>query len=214
MENYPTNRRSAQSAEPTPETPKKVEKIVSGAVTRRKKPLGKRFVETFVGGDTHSVGQYIMFEVLLPAIKDTIADVVSQGIERTLFGEARSSSRRTGYRPGGSSSSYTNYSRYASPSTARREEPQRGMSPRAKAHHDFDEIILPTRAEADQVIERLFDLVSQYECATVSDLYELVGISSSFTDNKWGWTDLRGVGATRVRDGYLLDLPRPDPLKD
>jgi hypothetical protein len=78
--------------------------------------------------------------------------------------------------------------------------------------HDFDEIVLSSRREAEDVIDRLFDLVGQYGSATVSDLYELVGLPSTHTDNKWGWEDARGAGVTRVRNGYLLDLPEPEPL--
>jgi len=86
------------------------------------------------------------------------------------------------------------------------------MSRRGRASHDFDEIILATRVEGEEVIERLFDLVSRYEAATVADLYELVGVSGNYTDDKWGWTDVRGSGVTRVRNGYLLDLPKPEPI--
>ena len=78
--------------------------------------------------------------------------------------------------------------------------------------HKFDDIILATRHEAEEVVDRLFDLMSRYDQVTVSDLYDLVGISRPFTDEQFGWTDLRGAGVTRVRDGYLLDLPRPETL--
>jgi hypothetical protein len=86
------------------------------------------------------------------------------------------------------------------------------MSQRGRAKHDFDEIVLDQRAEAEEVIDRLYDVVSRYEQATVADLYDLVGLSSTHTDHKWGWTDLRGAGVSRIRDGYLLDLPDPEPL--
>jgi hypothetical protein len=86
------------------------------------------------------------------------------------------------------------------------------MSRMARSRHDFDEIVLQSRTEAEEVIDRLFDLVSRYDTATVADLYELVGIQGSHTDHKWGWTDLRGADVSRTRDGYLLDLPDPIPL--
>lgn len=214
--NYPGNSRRASKAtdpvanksEEKPEE-KKIEKVVDGDVVRRKTPLGRRFMQTFVGGDARGVAQYIFMDVLLPAAKDAIADAFSQGIEKMLFGEARSSSRRTGHRPG--SGSYTSYNRYSSTVGSRRDEP-RTVSRQARANHDFDEIVLATRVEAEEVIGRLFDLVSNYDCASVSDLYELVGISGNFADAKWGWTDIRGAKVQRVRNGYLLDLPRPDPL--
>lgn len=215
MEEFPGNSRrvlkpTEKKEKTTPE--KKIERVVESEVVRRRKPLGKRFLETFAGGDAKSVLGYVMMDVLLPAAKDTIADAVSQGIERMLFGEVRSTSRRTGHRPTGGSSGYVSYNRYTSGNPAMRREEPRSVSSRARARHDFDEIILATRVEAEEVIDRLFDLVSRYESATVADLYELVGVSGNYTDDKWGWTDLRGAGVTRVRNGYLLDLPKPENL--
>jgi hypothetical protein len=78
--------------------------------------------------------------------------------------------------------------------------------------HDFNEIILATRVEAEEVLDRLFDILNKYQTVSVSDLYELVGITANFTDEKWGWTELRGSQVAKVRNGYLLDLPRPEPL--
>jgi hypothetical protein len=216
VEGFPANSRegkrpvkSTGSVEKTEE--KKIERVVESEVVRRKKPLGKRFLETFIGGDAKSVAHYVLFDVLLPAAKDTVADAVSQGIERMLFGEVRSTSRRTGAPPGGQRSGYTSYNRFSANAPSRREDP-RGPSRQNRATHNFDEIILATRVEATEVIDRLFDLVSQYDSATVADLYELVGISGNYTDEKWGWSDIRGAGVTRVRNGYLLDLPKPEPL--
>lgn len=211
---FPANSRNPKVGRVTKDE-KVVEKVVTGTVARRKKPLSKRLAEVFVADDAQSVGSYILFDVLIPAAKDVIADVVSQSIERTLFGGARSASRRTGLRPGGSSG-HVSYNRYSSTppwNRDRRDEPPRGnISRKARGSHDFDEIILATRVEANEVIDRLFDLVSQYDQATVADLYELVGISGNFTDEKWGWTDIRGAGVTRISNGYLLDLPKPEPL--
>lgn len=213
---FPSNRHKDREVlnkpKAAPEEKKKIDPIVQSEVVRRKKPLGKRFVETFVGGDSKGVWEYVAFDVLIPAAKDTIADAVSQGVERMIFGDARSTSRRHGRRP--SEGPYISYNRYSSSrhKDPRDERPRPQMSRRARASHDFDEIILATRVEADEVLERMYDLVSKYESATVADLYDLVGVSGNYTDDKWGWVDLRGAGITRVRNGYLLDLPQPEPL--
>ena len=42
------------------------------------------------------------------------------------------------------------------------------------------------------------------EWLVFADLYDLVGINGSYTDNKYGWTHLRSTDVQRVRDGYLL----------
>ena len=213
---YPNNSHQAKESKITvsneEETPKKVEKVIEGTVLRRKKPLSKRFSEMFIGGDSRTVSAYLFYDVLMPAAKDTIADVMTQGVERMLFGETRSTSRRAGNRRG--NSGYVSYNRYSAstpPWEPRRDEP-RSPSRRSRATHNFDEIILSTRVEAEEVIDRLFDLVARYESATVADLYELAGVTGSYTDDKWGWTDIRGAGVTRVRNGYLLDIPKPEPL--
>jgi hypothetical protein len=215
---FPSNRHKDQRKNPVSaptQNEKKIQQVVQSDVVRRKKPLGKKLAETFVGGDAKSVWGYVAFDVLIPAAKDMFADAVSQGVERMIFGEARSYSRRTGRRP--NDPSYISYNRMSNsrrvggpPDDRHRHEIS--MSRRARASHDFDEIILGTRAEAEEVIDRLYDIVSKYEMATVADLYDLVGITGNYTDEKWGWVDLRGAGVNRIRSGYLLDLPKPEPL--
>lgn len=214
---FPSNRKTTDKPGELPEGRKRVEKVVQTDGVIRKKPLGRRFREVFVAGEANSVGSYVIFEVLVPALKDVIADVVSQGIERLMFGESRSSRRGGSYRP--NTTGHVSYNRYSSNNSYpwsrdrdRREDPRRQISSRSRSTHDFGEIILNTRAEAEAVIDSLFSLLERYEQATVSDLYDLVGIASNFTDEKWGWTDLRGSMPRRISNGYLLDLPRPEPL--
>lgn len=198
--------------DPPEEKKPRVEPIADIEVIRRKKPLGKRFFETFFGSDAKTVANYVVMDVLIPAAKDMVADAISQGVERTLFGEARSRSRRSGGRPDGNLP-WTSYNRIGQSSTSiRRDEPRREVSRSSRVRHEFDEIVLPTRVQAEQVLDDLIEACSKYQAVTVADLYDLCGVTSVFTDSKWGWTDLRGADITRVRDGYLLDLPKPEPI--
>jgi hypothetical protein len=80
--------------------------------------------------------------------------------------------------------------------------------------HDFDEIILPDYAVAKEVLSQMYEILEQFDEVTVADLYQLAGISSTPVDYKWGWDNLFGSRVARTRGGYLLDLPRPEPLKD
>lgn len=207
---FPSNSHKAKTAGSAPEEEKKVSKVVEGKVIKRQKPLGKKFTELFISGDANSAKQYVILEVIVPAVRDMVADSISQGVERVIFGEARSSSRRTGARPASmGTTGYTNYSRY---SKDPREIARPAMTPKARARHDFSEIILATRVEADEVIERMYDLYNRYELVTVADLYNLVGEPPEYTDDKWGWTEMNGIEVRRVRSGYLLELPRPTSL--
>lgn len=204
---FPGNRR----AKPEPQPEKKVKRVVEGSVVRRKQPIGKRFAELFVAGDSKSVTQYVFLDVLLPAIKDTVVEAVSQGVERMIFGEVRSTNRR----PGFSNVGHIAYNRYAAsravggPPRDNNPVGRQPMSRQARITHNFDEIILPTRREAEEVLDTMFDMLTRYETVSVSDLYEMVGETAQFTDEKYGWTDLHSSSVSRVRDGYLLNLPRP-----
>ena len=47
---------------------------------------------------------------------------------------------------------------------------------------------------------------------SVADMYDAVGETSDFTDNKWGWSDLDGVTIQRVSNGFVLRMPRVESL--
>ncbi len=211
--NFPPNSRASQK--PAAEE-KKVERVTTHDAVKRKRPLSSRLKEMFFGSDARSVGVYIVADILVPAIKDIIGDVISKGVDRALWGEGP-----TGRRPSrGSipSNGHTQYNRYSSqqgvpPSAWSRPQPQRPpMSQRGRAMHDFDEIILQTRPEAEAVLDQLRMLIDQYEFAKVTDLYTMVGIAPAFTDEKYGWTDLRGARVEKIRNGYLVDVPMPELL--
>jgi hypothetical protein len=204
---FPPN---SQASKKVPED-KKIERVTSGEVIRKKKSLRKRFSESIIAGDAKTSTRFVVLDVLIPAMQDMFIEVIQSGVEKWVRGDSRRP-----YRGGATSLAHPNpygqinYTRYSSP--ARTPSSQRALSRAARSRHDFDGIVLESRAEAEEVIDQLFDVVSRYETATVADLYELVGLAPSHTDNKWGWTDIRGAGVSRSRDGYLLDLPDPIPI--
>jgi|ERR1043165_5870873 hypothetical protein len=208
MTEFPSNSRNPQK--PTPED-KNIESVVSGEVASRKKTLGRRLRDVFIGGDTKSVVHYVIADVLIPQAKDMLSEAVSQGFERLIYGDSRPG-RRAGSRY--TSPGPTNYTRYAvrgnNPIGRQpREDPR---APTTLRPHDMDDILLATRVEAETVVDRMYDLLREYEMVSVSDLYSLLGLSSSYTDQKWGWTNLQSLDIRRVRDGYILNLPKTIPL--
>jgi len=88
------------------------------------------------------------------------------------------------------------------------------MNDKARASHDFDQIVLETRGDAVNVLEGLISIVNHYGQVSVSDLYDLVGVSGSFADRRWGWIgSLDESDVRQVRGGFILDLPRPVELR-
>lgn len=200
---YRKPRPSAAKEEPKKET----EKIITGEVTQRKKGIGYRFREAFAGDGSGGIVETIVTDILVAAVKAMISDAVTQGsdairqgFDRYLYGDTRT--------PG---SSYRRPVNYAGFSKIRRyqERPEfRSISAQARARHDFDDIILETRGDAEEVIDHLREIIEEYGAVSVKDLYGFLGITSSYTDGKWGWDDLEAAGVRAVRGGYLLVLPK------
>lgn len=203
MDQFPPNSKK-QTAEP-----KRVERVTSATAVRRKKGLGKQFKHTFFGGDANTAVQYMIFNVLIPSAKDAMFEAVSSGFEKLVYGEGRA---RRGPGPMSGALGHVNYNRMGP-------QPNRSPMPtalprRSRARHNFGEIVIPSRQDAEEVLERMYDIISKYDEVTVSDLYELTGLVPSHTDHKWGWDSLKGASVGRLRGGagYLLDLPEPEPL--
>jgi hypothetical protein len=206
---FPANSRKSKVGDPEP--PKRVERVVTGEAKRRRKPLGKQFMDTFVGGDPKEAARQMISGVIIPSARDMIVDAITQGAERLIFGETRR--RSSSSRPGGVSN-YVNYATRAAGAGRTPEDHSPRLSQRrTRSGFNFQEISIPTRAEAEEVLSRLDDLVDQYDTASVADLYALVGLKAAHTDQRWGWTSVRGSTPRRLRDGtFLLDLPDPEPL--
>ena len=176
---------------------KKVERVVKGQVKSKKK---NKFADTFISEDAASVKEYIIFDVLIPAAKNAISDMVTTGIQMMLYGEVRGGSKSKGTK--------VSYSKYYDD----RRDRDYDRRSRTRSGYDYDEIILESRAEAEEVLNSMDDLLERYGLVSVADLYDLVGITGNYTDNKYGWTNLRHASVQRLRDGYLLKLPRAIPL--
>lgn len=215
MNEFPSNSRRSKMT-PSSE-PKKVERVITGEVVLRKRPWTKRALDAFFGGNPHGVGGFVVAEVLLPAFREVFVEALNSAVERMVYGESSRSSpgRRGPYSSSSQRSGYVQYNRFATSQQSNRfarDEP-RDLGRRPRGTHDTDEILFQTRAEAQEVLTRMYDLLNEYEQVTVSDLYSMVDITGNYTDETLGWLDLRGTEIMKVRGGYILDLPPKVELK-
>lgn len=203
--------RAAAAPVQQPQEREKVEKIVEGTVVTRKPPLWKRFARGMVADDVGNIGDYILVELIFPALKKTLFEIVTGTTERTLYG-SRAGGRRTGG-PGLGLRGDVGGIRHRYDKIEEEREPRRMMSRDARARHDFQEVILDSRSEAADVIDALMERIERYRSASVADLYDMLGVTGSFADRKYGWTSLFDAEVRQYHGGWLLDLPRPELLR-
>lgn len=189
----------------------KLEPIAKGKKVEKKPDSFKDMIKS----NGPSIKEYIICDILIPTAKRAVSEIVGSSsdilvdtIDTILFGEKRRGSRsRRG-------SSRTSYYKYYDDRDRRRERDRDRDRPARVRGYEFDDIVLETRREAEEVLDRMEDLIDTYKIVSVADLYDLVGISGNYTDNKYGWSNLRSarVESLRYGDGYILKLPKALPL--
>ena len=180
---------------------KRTEKIVNGKVRTKKKSEISKLADVFVPGDVENIKSYVFMDVLVPAIKKAISDIVTNGIDMILYGETGRHDKR--------SRSKVSYSQYYDDRDRRRSDDR----PRTKTRFDFEDLVFDSKGDAEYVREEMNNVIEEYGFVTVADMYDMAGEEQPYTSNKFGWTSIRSAETVRMRDGgYIIKLPRPMPI--
>lgn len=85
-----------------------------------------------------------------------------------------------------------------------------------KKEKSAEELIFRSRNEAEDVLSHITTAMENYGFVTLADVKELIGAQSCYTDNKYGWTDLKSARIrieSHYRPRYVLVLPNMQLLK-
>jgi hypothetical protein len=193
---------------------KKIDTIVSAPAVVKKKGVFRRAKDTLIEVDFKSTMAYVVVDVLIPAAKDMVYDAITNGAKHSIFGgRGRGGVMRRSYSDDRESHVIYNrgvdrgsrsmgINRYAP-------EPQRGSR---SNRYGIDNFIIVDRQEAELVLESMADAIETYQVVSVADLNQMIGIAVRPIDHKWGWTRVDGVEVHQTREGYLIDLPEPEPI--
>lgn len=182
-------------------------KVIAKAKVQKKSAI-KEALRTFFAQDLPEIAEHLVVDVAIPAAKNAITDMVTQGIQQLLYGEVdprrRPSSGYTSY----SSSSRSDRGRayYESRRPERRE-------PRQPKPTNVEDLVFDTRGDAVDVIEFIAESIEQYGQVSVADLMSSVGIQPRYTDERWGWTTTDAFEIRQIREGWLVSADRPEPIK-
>ena len=184
-----------QKAEVVPE--KRVQKVVSGSVKTRENK-SRKLTDIFISEDAANVKSYVVMDVIVPAFKKLVFDIFTDGIEMILYGS-------TGGRKSKTSGGKVSYRSYYDDKRDHRND-----RPIARSRFDYDDIIYPNRRDAEAVYSQMMETLESYQLVTVMDMYDMAGLGSEapYTAERFGWTNLRNAEVKRVRDGYIIDLPK------
>lgn len=178
---------------------RKVEKIASGKV--KKKSEMSKLAGVFISEDVKNVKSYVLLDVLVPAIKKAISDIVTNGIDMILYGSAGRSKKRSG----GERISYGSFYDRGRDSDYR-------AAATSRPRFDVDEIVYDTRGEAEAVLSGMEEMIDHYKLVTIADMYDMSELPAPYTSNRYGWTSLTTASVERGRDGYIIKLPKAKPI--
>ena len=212
MDEYPNNSRKQTTEPQTRSKSAKVQQVTTNKVIVKKPGLGKRFAAAFTGDDGKSVAQHVFWDVIVPEIRDMVVAAGEEALNRAVYGESRSRRRTSTSALGSFGSALASQVNYNKMSSVQPQQPASRPSIITRGRVSIEDIILATRVEADEVISQLAALIEAFGEAKVADLYDLVGVTGEYTDEKFGWFSMDGARPRHVSGGYMLDLPRPTQL--
>ena len=196
-ENYKSNSFKSKEVPDTVPNAKKLQRVTTGEITTRKKSFLRKAADIIINQNVDNIKDYVIFDVIIPSIRNTVNDTLISIVEM-LFGSRRKSN-------GTPTTSYSAYYKNGQSTTKPANQDNRGSLGLSK--RDFDEVIVENRWEAEDIIDQMVSCIAEYGSVSIADFYELVGIQSNFTDNKYGWTNLSSAMVERVGGGYLIKLP-------
>ena len=184
-----------------------VEKVTTGVVTSRKPSFLRRTANNLLADDVGNIRSYLLSDVVVPAIRDTIVDLVENGIRLMVYGTTTGRrANKKGGTPG--QPSYVSYNGYYSGSNKK----DRSELQQPQKSKDFDDFVFENKGDAEMVLDQMLELIDLYGQVTVNDFFDLIGKTGDFTDDRWGWRNLANASTKRVSGGYIIILPRVQAL--
>lgn len=168
---------------------------------RAKKGTMAKLADVFLAEDITEVKNYIIKDVIIPTVKRAVCDTIVNAANMLIYGTTRSSGVDVLGR-NGTPASYVSYSSYSQNQPAK---PTPGR-------YSFDDIVLPTHQEAEDVLRGMSDILASYPVVSVADFYELCGTNGAHTDHNYGWRSIAQAEIIRTKNGYVVKLPKPIPI--
>ena len=198
--------------------PNSQNKVVNAKVKHRTS-MKKLFRQAFIPEDVADARDYILADLVMPAIKNGIFDTVLNIIDYWRGGGGQYRKPTGGNVSRFNGNNQTQYNRFAPRFTQGPTEPIQNQ------RYSYDDIVIEdyapadggsakAKADAEGVLVCMQNTIDQYAVVRVSDLFEFVGLTGTPNDYNYGWTNISSAYTRRVSGGWLLVLPKAMPIDD
>lgn len=188
-----------------------VKPVVSkSSIVSTHKSLGEKFIDTFMSETVEDVKSWLMIDVIIPGIKNTILDMLGM----MFFGGgdySRGRSHSSGYSR--ERVSYDSYYSSGRRESRGRDRDRRDDGPRRDGKIDYRNIIFRDRRSAEALVDELHRRIEDYNQVSIAEMFDLMEVTGKYTDNNWGWTRKSDIGIRRVSSGYLIDVAEAEALE-
>lgn len=190
---------------------KEIKPVIKGETKLHKKSFLNKMVRAFVSEDIENIPSVIFYDVVVPAVKKTAYEIITDSSYRILNDDSGTLRR---------SLSQTRYGGYFRSDTER----PRSVSKNSRNDVNFrdykggtqqyDSVAFGNRPDAEMVLEAMLEAISIYDSVSIADYYELADIpNDNYTLNNYGWTDLSSAKIIQVKNGYMIKLPKAIQLR-
>lgn len=191
----------------------RAKRTIQGEAVIKKKSTFAKIRDMFISEDADKVGDYILMDVIVPAVKRAIVDTIKSSADMIFGTKGSTSTSGTKYIYGGNGP----YVTYGSSSTKKQSEPSvPNRDPFDFGYIEFKKFdnTEANRADAELVVETMCDIIDSYKKAYVADLCDIIKAPCEYTANYYGWTDLRDVAPIKIpgTTHFYLKFPKAIPL--
>lgn len=169
----------------------------------KKKSELQKATGNFIAEDLKNVGLSIWSDVVVPTFKKVITDIVTEGINRLIYGDsARPTTGSTA-----SKISYGSFYKNQTTTTTTRSSTVSGFM--------YDDILFPTRGDAEMVLDAMRKTLIKYSIVSVADMYDIAQVPTDNPQlNKYGWISLGTASIVRTLEGeYIIKLPQAQAIE-
>lgn len=196
-------------------------KIIKGEAKVEKRTAAKKFVDFLFSDKLDSIGSYLTYDVLKPALHNLVYQLGLGALQMALFGNGRPpvgpvppSQQYSGARRDYGAYSQPQGYGYATPVPP----PQPVMAPGYRSRIMPNDISFETADDASLVLQRMRNEIMKYGKVFLRHFYEFSGITGqmdNWTLGSYGWYNLDTATIfQRTIDGrWMINFPDPQMIR-